>query len=161
MDINLTPDKRAVLIKDEKVVQLAVKRALLNTFGVEPGKLHIMNINRSVKNHPKNPSKSDTEDEEDEIIVMPPSYNFPHALKMFKGNSSFGSSNKRKSSSSPNENSLKIPKIDKFFTQSSLSALDFSNIPSEEAIENINDSNTIGLLFVFLSMISKINKSLL
>ena len=148
MDINLTPDKRHALINNEKVVLLAVKRALRNTFGAEPGKFQVMNINQSVKNHPKNPSKSDSEDEEDEIVVMPLSYNFPHALKMFKskGVTASNSGNKRKSSSLTNENSLKMPKIDKFFTQPTRPGLSGGvqiSIESEFIESSINSSEVI------------------
>ena len=105
-----------------------------------------MNINRSVKNHPKNPTKSDSEDEEDEIVVMPPSHNFPHALKMFKtkGITPCSQGNKRKSGSLNNENSLKMPKIDKFFTQPTPPAFDLTNITSEELIEISINSDPIG-----------------
>ncbi|CAO1401880.1 unnamed protein product [Diamesa tonsa] len=37
VDVNLTPDKRQVLVNNEKILQLAVKRALMNTFEVSKG----------------------------------------------------------------------------------------------------------------------------
>ncbi|XP_055836736.1 mismatch repair endonuclease PMS2 [Episyrphus balteatus] len=43
VDVNLTPDKRQLLVNNEKILLLAVKKALLNTFGNIPSTLKMKN----------------------------------------------------------------------------------------------------------------------
>ena len=144
-----------MLINNEKVVQLAIKRALLNTFVEEPGKFQLVSINRSVKNHSRNDESGSEEDEDDEIVVMPTSSNFASALRMFKSRDHKPniSCTKRKNTGLDKENNLKLPKIDKFFTQTTQltqptqSLFNLKNIPSEELIEDNESPVTFGESF--------------
>lgn len=43
VDVNLTPDKRQLLINNEKVLLLAIKKSLLNTFGTTSNTLNLKN----------------------------------------------------------------------------------------------------------------------
>ncbi|XP_004534945.1 mismatch repair endonuclease PMS2 isoform X1 [Ceratitis capitata] len=43
VDVNLTPDKRQVLVNNEKILLLAIKKALVNTFGSIPSTFKLQN----------------------------------------------------------------------------------------------------------------------
>lgn len=43
VDVNLTPDKRQVLVNNEMILRLALKKSLLSTFGVVPSMLKMQN----------------------------------------------------------------------------------------------------------------------
>lgn len=43
VDVNLTPDKRQLLVNNEKILLLAIKKSLLNTFGNIPSTLKLKN----------------------------------------------------------------------------------------------------------------------
>jgi DNA mismatch repair protein PMS2 len=47
VDVNLTPDKRQVLVNNEKILLLALKKSLLNTFGAIPGTFKMQNVDIS------------------------------------------------------------------------------------------------------------------
>lgn len=124
VDVNLTPDKRQVLVNNEKILQLAVKRALMNTFGDQPSLFKTININASVKDHPQNVDSDEEEDESENVIGMKPGNKFGEALMKWRKSSNEDVPSKqgckrksgieRSSKSQPN-----CPKIDQFFAKQS------------------------------------------
>ncbi|CRK99572.1 CLUMA_CG012886, isoform A [Clunio marinus] len=86
VDVNLSKDKRQVAVCHDKILQLAVKRSLLNTYGELPSKFRIISVNNSVKNIPTNEKDSDEEHEEDKIMVLEPGNKFGKTLKQWKIN---------------------------------------------------------------------------
>ena len=124
VDVNLTPDKRQVIVNNEKILQLAVKRALMNTFGDQPSLFKTININASVKDHPQNDNSDKEEDESDNVIGMKPGNKFGEALMKWRKNPnedvSLKLGNKRKSSSEKiSKFQQNCPKIDRFFAKQS------------------------------------------
>lgn len=47
VDVNITPDKRQVLVNNEKILLLAIKRSLVNTFGEIPSTYTLQNVDQS------------------------------------------------------------------------------------------------------------------
>lgn len=117
LDVNLTPDKRQILINNEKLLLLAIKRALLNTFGEQPSKFRFVSLNNVVKNHSKYSEGSTDESEDEKIIALKSSQNFGTALKKWKNSNNREESppkklvKKRKTSAEP-QTSGKLPKFD-------------------------------------------------
>lgn len=124
VDVNLTPDKRQVLVNNEKILQLAVKRALMNTFGDQPSLFKTININASVKDHPQNDDSDEEEDESENVIGMKPGNTFGEALMKWRKNSiedfPLKQGCKRKSNTEKNSKAQhNCPKIDQFFAKQS------------------------------------------
>lgn len=81
VDVNLSKDKRQVAVCNDKILLLAVKRSLLNTFGAMPSKLRSVGINSCLK---KYEGEDGSEDEEDQILVAEPSNTFSQTLRQWK-----------------------------------------------------------------------------
>lgn len=67
VDVNLTPDKRQLLVNNEKILLLAIKKALINTFGNIPSTLKLKNStldNLFKSNTNKSVATEDTDDED-------------------------------------------------------------------------------------------------
>jgi DNA mismatch repair protein PMS2 len=119
VDVNLSKDKRQVAICDDKILQLVVKRSLLNTYGDLPSKFKFVSVNSSVRQC----SDESEEDEEDKIMSMKPGSNFGRSLKQWKVNPGEISSvwekekrqKKRKMKDEPS--GQREPKIKEFFHQ--------------------------------------------
>ncbi|ALC41380.1 Pms2, partial [Drosophila busckii] len=72
VDVNLTPDKRQLLLNNEKILLLALKKSLLNTFGALPSTFQMQNVSIVSMLEPKPKIKEETVNEsakEDEIDV--------------------------------------------------------------------------------------------
>lgn len=124
VDVNLTPDKRQVLVNNEKILQLVVKRALMNTFGDQPSLFKTININVSVKNHPQNDISDEEEDESENVIGMKPGNKFGEALMKWRKNPNEDvppkQGSKRKSNTEKiSKSQQSCPKIDRFFAKQS------------------------------------------
>lgn len=145
VDVNLTPDKRQVLVNNEKILQLAVKRALMNTFGDQPSLFKTININASVKDHPKNDDSDEEEDESENVIGMKPGNKFGEALMKWRNNSiediTFKQGCKRKTNTEKiSKAQHNCPKIDQFFAKQS---------------SNVNKSKWDDLEATFSQVVSK------
>ncbi|XP_049547569.1 mismatch repair endonuclease PMS2 [Anopheles darlingi] len=67
VDVNLTPDKRMVLMNKEKIIMLAVRKSIKKTFGNVPSSFKVQNLNLSDSSRLMNLSlPSDKEGDEDE-----------------------------------------------------------------------------------------------
>ncbi|KFB50618.1 AGAP007126-PA-like protein [Anopheles sinensis] len=70
VDVNLTPDKRQVLVNNEKILLLAVRKSIKKTFGSVPSSFKVQNLNLSDSSRLLNISlpavKDDDDDEERE-----------------------------------------------------------------------------------------------
>lgn len=118
VDVNLSKDKRQVAICNDSILQLAIKRSLLNTFGELSTKFQRVNVNNCVKKQQPNGSESDG-DESDKITIIKPSNNFAGSLKQWKINPTDptppDSSHKRKSSNELRKQKAVKPQL--FFHQ--------------------------------------------
>lgn len=115
VDVNLSKDKRQVAVCDDKMLQLVVKRSLLNTYGDLPSKFKFVSVNSSVKNI----STDSEEDEEDKIMAMKPGSNFGGSLRQWKlgtGEASGGSTQKKRKMKDEAKGQRE-PKIKEFFHQ--------------------------------------------
>lgn len=80
VDINLSKDKRQVAICDDKILMYVVKRSLLNTYGELPSKFKFTSVNNVVKGN----KNEESDDEDDQIMVLKPTSNFGQSLKQWK-----------------------------------------------------------------------------
>lgn len=116
VDVNLSKDKRQVAVCNDTILQLAVKRSLLNTYGELPSKFKVVSVNNSVKQY----EDVSDEDEDDKILLIEPGNKFGAALKKWRENPSdptpkaSSTTHKRKLS---NELKGKPPKIQQYFHQ--------------------------------------------
>lgn len=87
-DVNLSKDKRTIALNNFRVLQLAVKKALLLTFGVAPSKLELSSINQSVKNRKSGnfaaEENNDDSSDDDKIALAKPGHNFANVLMQWK-----------------------------------------------------------------------------
>ncbi|XP_053683358.1 mismatch repair endonuclease PMS2 [Sabethes cyaneus] len=74
VDVNLTPDKRQLLINNEKILLLALKKSILKTYGCIPSTYKIQNLDVSETSRLLNISiksdKADNTEEENEESLM-------------------------------------------------------------------------------------------
>ncbi|XP_058123674.1 mismatch repair endonuclease PMS2 [Anopheles ziemanni] len=72
VDVNLTPDKRQVLVNNEKILLLAVRKSIKKTFGNVPSSFKVQNLNLSDSSRLLNislpPVRDDDEEQEDMSI---------------------------------------------------------------------------------------------
>ncbi|XP_050096666.1 mismatch repair endonuclease PMS2 [Anopheles aquasalis] len=67
VDVNLTPDKRMVLMNKEKIIMLAIRKSIKKTFGNVPSSFKVQNLNLSDSSRLMNLSlPSDKEGDDDE-----------------------------------------------------------------------------------------------
>lgn len=67
VDVNLTPDKRQVLVNNEMILRLALKKSLLSTFGMVPSVFKVQNpINKFFKSESGETSESTLDAGEDD-----------------------------------------------------------------------------------------------
>ncbi|XP_055534971.1 mismatch repair endonuclease PMS2 [Wyeomyia smithii] len=74
VDVNLTPDKRQILVNNEKILLLALKKSLIKTYGCIPSTYKVQNVDVSATSRLLNISiKSDkedhTEEENDSLVI--------------------------------------------------------------------------------------------
>lgn len=136
VDVNRSKDKRQVAVCNDKILQLAVKRSLLNTYGELPSKFRIASINSSVKGF-RHDVQDESEDEDgDKILVLEPGDKFGASLKQWRMNPNDPTPlHKRKSSSEPN--GQKEPKIKHFFHQK-IQAIEDRNTSFERPTDKEN-----------------------
>lgn len=152
VDVNLTPDKRQILVNNEKLLHLSLKKCLLNTFGEVPSTFKLQNlekfqfIHESVnngsdnnKNKNKDNETDDTTDDNDEIKlkIKPNAKKFSEMLTQWKltGIANEGikqKTNKRKPSTEIEVRTMKMKKIQEFLTQT-------SKEPQSESITTVAD----------------------
>lgn len=85
VDVNLSKDKRQVAVCNDAILQLAIKRSLLNTFGELSTRFKRVSVNKSVQSMQIHQSESD-EDEEDKVTIIVPNRksNFGGSLRQWK-----------------------------------------------------------------------------
>ncbi|XP_053674527.1 mismatch repair endonuclease PMS2 [Anopheles nili] len=66
VDVNLTPDKRQVLVNNEKILMLAIRKSIKKTFGNIPSSFKVQNLNLSDSSRLLNISVPSDRDDEDE-----------------------------------------------------------------------------------------------
>lgn len=64
VDVNLTPDKRQLLLNNEKILLLALKKSLLDTFGSVPSTFQLQNVSVASMLKPKVEPTQEKEEEE-------------------------------------------------------------------------------------------------
>lgn len=64
VDVNLTPDKRQLLLNNEKILLLALKKSLLDTFGSVPSTFQMQNVSIASMLKPKIEPKQEKDEEE-------------------------------------------------------------------------------------------------
>ncbi|XP_037944784.1 mismatch repair endonuclease PMS2 [Teleopsis dalmanni] len=122
VDVNLTPDKRQLLVNNEKILLIMIKKALLNTYGNIPSTYKVQNssIMSMIKVEPKIKVEVD-----ESIVPISTAQNFLSALSQWKRTGNTESkppptlaAAKRKSEEELNAQSQKLQKIQSFLTQS-------------------------------------------
>lgn len=145
VDVNLSKDKRQVAICNDSILELAIKRSLLNTFGELSTKFKRVNINTSVRRLPASGRES-SEEEEDKITIIEPSSNFGDSLRQWKTNSQNPipptSSHKRKSSNEPK--GQKTPKIKLSFHQK-IREIEIRNSSFEDSMTRQDDEEEVSV----------------
>uniref|UniRef100_A0AAG5DI07 Mismatch repair endonuclease PMS2 n=1 Tax=Anopheles atroparvus TaxID=41427 RepID=A0AAG5DI07_ANOAO len=71
VDVNLTPDKRQVLVNNEKILLLAVRKSIKKTFGSVPSSFKVQNLNLSDSSRLLNvsvPAVKDDEEHEGSLV---------------------------------------------------------------------------------------------
>ncbi|XP_055383250.1 mismatch repair endonuclease PMS2 [Condylostylus longicornis] len=120
VDVNVTPDKRQLFLNNEKILLLAVKKSLLNTFGNIPSTYKIQNstlLDFNIKSHSNEPK-----DEED-LFKESTSQNFMQKLSQWKLSGSTDSiskpliTTKRKTIDEIQQRTFKLRKIQDFLSQ--------------------------------------------
>lgn len=66
VDVNLTPDKRQLLLNNEKILLLALKKSLLDTFGNVPSTFQLQNVSVASMLKPKVEPEQEKQEEEEE-----------------------------------------------------------------------------------------------
>ncbi|XP_058832037.1 mismatch repair endonuclease PMS2 [Topomyia yanbarensis] len=87
VDVNLTPDKRQLLVNNEKILLLALKKSLLKTFGNTPSTFKMQNLDVSETSRLLNisvKSLTETEDAKDESLTIPNPHGFLEAFSQWK-----------------------------------------------------------------------------
>ncbi|XP_033253838.1 mismatch repair endonuclease PMS2-like isoform X2 [Drosophila miranda] len=75
VDVNLTPDKRQLLLNNERILLLALKKSLLETFGQTPSTFQMQNttivsmLEPRPKPQPEDASKASEEKDEEEDVL--------------------------------------------------------------------------------------------
>ena len=142
VDVNLSKDKRQVAVCNDTILQLAVKRSLLNTYGELPSKFKVVSVNNSVKHYQANEDLSD-EDEDDKILLIEPGNKFGATLKKWRENpndptpKSGPKTHKRKLS---NELKGNPPKIQQYFHQ-------IVKEPEDDIAQSTIDINSLSQVF--------------
>ncbi|KAH8401645.1 hypothetical protein KR009_007157 [Drosophila setifemur] len=94
VDVNLTPDKRQLLINNERILLLALKKSLLDTFGQTPATFQMQNTTivsmlepkaKLKQEEPEEPSTpQEEEQEEDEKVPISSSQRFRDVLTQWR-----------------------------------------------------------------------------
>ncbi|KAL5276037.1 hypothetical protein ACFFRR_001705 [Megaselia abdita] len=120
VDVNLTPDKRQLLINNEKILLLAIKKSLLNTFGNSSSTLNLKNSTLNFQ-----PIKKTNEVTEEDTV--PNKQKFLEVLTQWKntGETDISESatkpfGKRKHHTQIEEKSMKMRKIQEYLSQTTV-----------------------------------------
>ncbi|KAM8712841.1 hypothetical protein ACLKA7_013212 [Drosophila subpalustris] len=92
VDVNLTPDKRQLLLNNEKILLLALKKSLLDTFGSLPSTFQMHNTSIASMLQPKGKTEATTGDEsaanevkiEDDDVPVSSSQRFMDVLTQWR-----------------------------------------------------------------------------
>ncbi|KAL7737354.1 hypothetical protein ACLKA6_012965 [Drosophila palustris] len=92
VDVNLTPDKRQLLLNNEKILLLALKKSLLDTFGSMPSTFQMHNTSIASMLQPKGKTEATTGDEsaanevkmEDDDVPVSSSQRFMDVLTQWR-----------------------------------------------------------------------------
>lgn len=135
VDVNLTPDKRQVLVNNEKILLLALKKSLLNTFGDVPSTFKHQNTKFRLTD-----KKEESDDEISPEKLKPNREKFSQMLSQWKltGKTDESSSkpigSKRKISDEITGRNIKMKKIQEYLNQE---VITFSYKSEEESDEEI------------------------
>ncbi|XP_067631520.1 mismatch repair endonuclease PMS2 [Eurosta solidaginis] len=86
VDVNLTPDKRQLLLNNEKILLIAIKKALINTYGNIPSTYKIQNstiVTMFKKEEMENATKQE-EDSSESLLPISSSQRFMDVLSQWK-----------------------------------------------------------------------------
>lgn len=118
VDVNLTPDKRQVLVNNEKILLLALKKSLFNTFGDIPSTFKHQNTKFRVTN-----KKEESDDEISPEKLKPNQGKFTQMLSQWKMTGKTDelldkpAGNKRKICDEISTRNTKMKKIQEYLTQ--------------------------------------------
>lgn len=135
IDVNITPDKRTILVNDEKILLLALKRSLLNTFGTIPSTFKLQNLDSFVMSQKPvktldlsaSDSKCDSDDDIDTTKIeriRPDSNKFANMMTQWRitgrtdepAVNAVSVRNKRKQTEEIDARNLKMKKIQEYLT---------------------------------------------
>lgn len=160
VDVNLTPDKRQVLVNNEKILIEVIKSTLINTFGAIPSTFSMQNINVSQINSFKNDSEITSSDDErsqgnEEQNCKPDAKRFSNMLSQWKATGQTSEPNQTPKPSSKRKaetdevyvRSTKLRSIQQFLTQ----------LPGNEKTKSISDDETSDIEFQTVCDVVKLN----
>ncbi|XP_015040235.2 mismatch repair endonuclease PMS2 isoform X1 [Drosophila pseudoobscura] len=90
VDVNLTPDKRQLLLNNERILLLALKKSLLETFGQTPSTFQMQNttivsmLEPRPKPQPEDAGKASEEKDEEEDVPISSSQRFMDVLTQWR-----------------------------------------------------------------------------
>ncbi|KAH8392727.1 hypothetical protein KR215_003193, partial [Drosophila sulfurigaster] len=129
VDVNLTPDKRQLLLNNEKILLLALKKSLLDTFGNLPSTFQMQNVSIVSMLEPKvkvEETTAITEDLEEDDVPVSSSQRFMDVLTQWRrtgdtrGNAPTAPAKRRcEETEEIKTRAMKMQKIQDFLTQES------------------------------------------
>lgn len=163
VDVNLTPDKRQLLLNNERILLLALKKSLLDTFGILPSTFQMQNVSIASMLEPKvkvEQSEAPTPDETEELDVpISSSQRFMDVLSQWrrtgdtKGIAPPVTVKRRCDETAEiNARSMKLQKIQDFLTQEAPKAISYK---SESEEEEEKPQKTIDSSFVSLKQLKQ------
>lgn len=131
VDVNLTPDKRQVLVANEKLLLSAIERSIQRTFGDNKSSFKMQNLNLTVDTSSMNEESvamTDESDNDDSIRdqkIRPNAEKFSNMLSQWRltgktdapTSEAFVTTKKRKIEDEIGEKTLKMKKIQSYLTQ--------------------------------------------
>lgn len=151
MDINLTPDKRQLLLNNEKILLALIKRSLLATFGNIPSTYKMQNttITSMMGIDTKKDINSTEVINEDNEVPITSTQKFCDVLSQWKqtgdtqGAATHHKTNKRKCPDEIQTRTLKLQKIQDFLTKEHSTTPNTSNISSYKSESDSEEENKI------------------
>ncbi|XP_055602995.1 mismatch repair endonuclease PMS2 [Uranotaenia lowii] len=118
VDVNLTPDKRQILVNNEKILLLALKKSLLKTYGNIPSTYKMQNLDLSTTTRLLNISfasdnADDTDKEQDKSLTTPDTPNLSTTFNQWKASEKAADNSPRKPTTLKRKRE-ELPKISSF-----------------------------------------------
>ncbi|XP_060651859.1 mismatch repair endonuclease PMS2 [Drosophila nasuta] len=158
VDVNLTPDKRQLLLNNEKILLLALKKSLLDTFGNLPSTFQMQNVSIVSMLEPKvkvEEAKATAADLDEDDVPVSSSQRFMDVLTQWRrtgdtrGNAPTAPAKRRcEETEEIKTRAMKMQKIQDFLTQEESpkeAEIDEEETTKQEKSESSPDSSLVNL----------------